>query len=88
MATPMHGTGDTPAYQNAIDDDAMDGMDEKERQLRGNMARAQQSLPDEESADAPMPGGRRTIMENASEYQKRGLMKMTCLLYTSDAADE
>lgn len=76
MATPMHGTGvaETPAYENAIDDD---GMDEKERQLRGNMARAQQSLPDAESADAPMPGGRRTVMDNASEYQKRGLMKMS-----------
>ena len=74
----MHGTGETPAYENTIDDDAMDGMDEKERQLRGNMARAQQSLPDEDSGDAPMPNGRRgTIMENASEYQKRGLMKMS-----------
>lgn len=73
----MHGTGtgvaETP-YETAIDDE---GMDEREKQLRGNMARAQQSLPDEESADAEMPGGRRTIMDNASDYQKRGLMKMS-----------
>jgi splicing factor 3B subunit 1 len=74
MATPMHGIAETPAYVDALDED---GMDEQERRLRGNMARAQQSLPDAESTDDPMPIGRRTIMDNASEYQKRGLMKMT-----------
>jgi splicing factor 3B subunit 1 len=42
------------------------------------MSRAQHSLPDgDATADAPVRIGRRTIMDNASDYQKRGLMKMT-----------
>jgi splicing factor 3B subunit 1 len=74
MATPMHGVGETPAYNRELENND-DGMDDIERQVRANMqaqATAQSDVPMRDSSEQAQIRSNK-IVDRETDYQKRRL---------------